>query len=482
MTIGHFVLTSVAVFSVICIIAVLFFERKNPASSLVWVLVLLFLPVAGFVFYLFLGSGFRVNKKRKYAQKAYKDDVYNNYIVKHLTFGRTKVFIDRNNDASRLLSYLRDGGEGVFTDDNDAKIYVDGNDMFRDLLEDMRQARNHIHVLFYIFRNDELGKEILSILESRARQGVEVKVIYDSVGTLMAFDTMFGELRKAGGEVAPFSPLFSSLSSHLRLNYRNHRKIVVIDGVIGYVGGMNIGDEYRGRDKKLTPWRDTHLRVTGSAVWFLQERFIMDWGYATDSDPHAIDIPTYFPDPIQSGNIAMQIISSGPDTYESPIKSGMLTMLYGARKSIFLQTPYYAPDESFLDAMRIAARSGVDVRLMIPTIGDYQLVHRATLGYARESLANGVKVYMYKGFIHAKTLVVDGQVASIGTTNITNRSFTLDFEVNAFIYNQAFAMECERIFHHDEEHSMFLEPDHFDRLGSLTRASYNFARMFAPMM
>ena len=482
MSLSHFLLTGVAAFSTICIIAVLFFERKNPASSLVWVLVLLFLPVAGFVFYLFLGSGFRINRRKRYELKAMADDIYNNFIVKHLSLGRSRVYMDGNSGATRLLSYLRNQGDGVFTDNNNADIFTDGNDMFGKLLEDLRQAKNHIHILFYIFRCTGIGAEILSILEKKAAEGIEVRVIYDSVGTLMASDKPFASLKKNGGQVQAFAPIFSSLNSHLRLNYRNHRKIIVIDGTIGYVGGMNVGDEYMGKNPKLSPWRDTHLRITGSAVWFLQERFIMDWAYSSDTDPHQVDVQTYFPDPVETGGMGMQIISSGPDTFESPIKSGMLSMIYGARKSVYLQTPYFTPDESYADAMRIAARAGVDVRLMIPERSDYGIVHHATLGYARDLQRTGVKILKYRGFIHAKTLVVDGRVATIGTTNITNRSFTLDFEVNAFVYDAEFAGRCVEIFRRDEENSLLLGPDHFKGLRVWTRASYNFARMFSPMM
>lgn len=482
MSIGHFILSSIFVFSIICIIAVLFFERKNPSSSLVWVLILIFLPVAGFIFYLFLGSGFRVSKRKKFSLKAVADDIYNNYIVKHLNLGRTRLFLDSHRNISRLLTYLKNEGEGVFTDNNNAKIYVDGKDMFRDLLADFRAAKHHIHILFYIFRNDALGKEIVAILEEKAKSGVEVRLIYDSIGTLMAFDTMFRGLKAAGGKVVAFAPLFSSINSHLRLNYRNHRKIVVVDGTIGYVGGMNVGVEYMGLDKKLTPWRDTHLRITGSAVWFLQERFIMDWGYSSETDPHRVDVTTYFPEPIDEGDMAMQIISSGPDTFESPIKSGMLSMIYAAKKNIYIQTPYYAPDESITDALRIAARSDVDVRLMLPQRSDYDVVHRTTLGYARDAQQNGVKIYLYDGFIHAKTIVIDGLAATIGTTNLTNRSFTLDFEVNAFVYNQPFAEECEAIFHRDEANSILLPDDYFCKKSLLTRASCNLARMLAPLM
>lgn len=482
MPITHFILTSIAVFSAVCIIAVLFFERKNPASSLVWVLILLFIPVVGFVCYLFLGTGFRISKRKKYLLKAVNDEIYNNYILKHLNLGHSRVFLERHEESSRVLTYLRNQGDGVFTDNNAAEMFTWGQDMFPRLLEDIRQAKHHVHILFYIFRNDTIGRQIVSLLAEKARNGVEVRIIYDSIGTLMAFDTMFHELKQAGGEVRAFAPLFSSINSHLRLNYRNHRKIAVIDGIVGYVGGMNIGDEYMGKDKKCTPWRDTHLRITGSAVWFLQERFLMDWSYTSDTDPHKVDVGTYFPEPLATGGMGMQIISSGPDTFESPIKSGMLNMIYSANKYVYIQTPYFAPDESFFDAVRIAARSNVDVRVMIPKISDYDIVHRATMGYARDAQAVGVKIYQYHGFIHSKTIVVDDRVASIGTTNITNRSFTLDFEVNAFIYDKDFSILCRDTFHKDSLDSTLLPPEFFNKKSILTRASYNFARMLAPMM
>ncbi|MCD8140136.1 MAG: cardiolipin synthase [Planctomycetaceae bacterium] len=443
---------------------------------------LIFLPVIGFILYIFLGTGFRISKRKHYALKALADDVYNSDVTKRLNLGRSRVYLREHEQASRLLTYLKNQGDGDFTDNNAAEIYTDGREMFDQLLLDLRQATKHIHIFFYIFRCDRLGREILEILKSKATEGLEVRLMYDSVGTLMAFDTPFRELKQAGGQVEAFAPIFSNINSHLRLNYRNHRKIVVIDGVVGYVGGMNVGCEYIGEHKKLRPWRDTHMRITGSAVWFLQERFLMDWCYASETDMVEIDIPTYFPEPLELGTTPMQIISSGPDTFESPIKSGLLSMYYAARKNIYIQTPYLAPDESVLDALRIAARSNVDVRMMIPRISDYAIVHLATLGYARDLQALGVKIYMYNGFIHSKTSVIDGSVATIGTTNMTNRSFTLDFEVNAFVYDNDFAERCEAIFHNDEKTSFLLPENYFGKQNIFRRASYNFARMLAPMM
>lgn len=480
----HILLSIIAIFSVLSIIAVLFFERKNPSVSLVWVLALIFLPVIGFIAYLFLGAGFRVNKRKRYQLKAISDNIYTNFIIKHLNLGHSRAYLDKNENSARVLQYLKKQPDGFYTDNNNADIYTHGTEMFDQMIEDLERAKKHIHILFYIFRTDELGRRILSVLEQKAREGVEVRLLYDSVGTLMASDVAFRVLKAAGGEVLPFAPIFSSLNSHLRLNYRNHRKIVVIDGLVGYVGGMNVGVEYCGQHERLTPWRDTHMRLTGSAVWFLQERFIMDWAYSASLDPQqTASAQTYFPEPVETGSTGMQIIASGPDTIpESPIKSGILAMMYSAQKRISIQTPYFSPGESMADALRIAARANVEVRLMIPRIPDFKIVYWATLGYARDMLDAGVKVYLYDGFIHAKTIVVDGEVASIGTTNLTNRSFTLDFEVNAFVYGNDFAKRCEDIFDNDIAASQLLPTDYFDRQSPFARAGYNFARLLSPMM
>lgn len=477
----HFTITILALLSFVSMLAVAFFERKNPASSIAWLLVLMFLPVIGFILYLFLGSGFRISKRKKYEMKAIRDNMYDNFIVKHLKIRRRPAHLGRHGHYGKVLDYLQNC-DGTYTDNNSAEIFVSGERMFSRLLGDLRNAHHHIHLLFYIFRDDELGREIVSILTQRAKEGLEVRLLYDSVGSMLALDPMFKELKKAGGEVLAFSPLFATLSSHLRLNYRNHRKIAVIDGKVGYVGGMNVGVEYMGRDKKLSPWRDTHMRLTGSSVWFLQERFLMDWGYSATTEPASMDASAYFPQPIAGGELGVQIVSSGPDTFESPIKSGMIAMMYSARKNIFIQTPYFAPDQSFLDALRIAAHTNVDIRLMLPLIADYRIVQYTTMGYARQALELGIKVYLYKGFIHAKTIAVDGKITSIGTCNITNRSFTLDFEVNAFIYDENLAHGHDEEFIRDQANCVPLSLDYFSKQTILTRACYNCSRLLAPLM
>jgi len=481
-------LAAFVLLSALCVTAVVFFERKNPTSSIAWVLVLLFLPVVGFIAYIFIGSGFRINKKKKYKLKAASDDLYDMFIRRHLNIADALKFMQEHENSARMMTYLFNGGDGVYTTENDITVFTDGNDMFPSLIDDIKKAREHIHLLYFIFNNDRIGKEIAALLTHKAKRGVEVRLIYDSVGSRAIFNPpIFRKLREAGGQVLGFSPVFSNLNSHLRLNYRNHRKLTIIDGRIGYVGGMNIGDEYMGKDKKLSPWRDTHLRMTGPAVWFLQERFLMDWSYTSEMDIQDIDkAQKFFPEPIplQDGQkgLGVQIVSGGPDTTANPLKGGLLNMINSARKNLYIQTPYFSPDGSIVEALCIAARSDVDVRLMLPNVSDHWLSQMSALGYARQIMDAGVKVFLYNGFLHAKAVVADSLITSIGTTNITNRSFLMDFEINAFIYDSGFAANYEEIFCRDQENSLELTCEWFSEQKLFNRAAFNFTRLFTPLM
>lgn len=465
----------------LCIIIVIFVERKNPSSTIAWALVLIFLPFVGFIAYVMFGSGFHVKKKKRYAIKLIADNMHRRNIAKHI-HGHVDTPPQSDRPHGRLISYLENDGAHFLTGDNAAIVFTDGRDMFDRMKEDMREAKTHIHLLYYIFRNDVLGREILDILTEKARSGVDVRIIYDSLGSLLSRGSMFKKLRQAGGQIVAFSPLVFSLSSHLRLNYRNHRKITVIDGAIGYLGGMNVGEEYLGANPRLSPWRDTHLRLTGSSVTFLEERFLLDWTSATDQPLRNDQIRSFMPRPLVRGNLNVQIASSGPDTATSTLKNGLLEMLYSARKNIYIQTPYFTPDDSFLDALRIAAGSGVDVRLMLPGLKDHLFVHTASLGYARQLLGTGVRLFLYNGFLHAKTLVIDGAVASIGTANLDYRSFSLNFEINAFIYNEPFAAQYEDIFRADLDNCAELDEHWFADRSPFTRAAYSATRLLAPVM
>lgn len=481
MTIHSLLVAALVVLNIVCIVAVIFFERKNPASSIAWVLVLLMLPVAGILIYAMFGSGFHVNKRKRYALKRVSDNIYKHLITTHIDGGGS-LCREHSGPYCRLIRYLERDGEHYYTGDNAVGLFTDGKELFASLMADIRAAKHHVHLLYYIFKNDELGREMAALLTEKARSGVSVRVIYDSLGSFLAGGKLFRELREAGGEVYSFSPVLFSLSSHLRLNYRNHRKIAVIDGTVGYVGGMNIGDDYVGRNPHLSPWRDTHLRLSGTAASFLQERFIMDWISLEETEADDVDLPACLPSADSGHSLGVQIVSSGPDTAVNALKNGLLEILYSARKNIYIQTPYFAPDKSFFEALRIAASSGVDVRLMLPGLRENFVVNAATYGYAREVLAAGVRVFRYKGFLHAKTIVADGGVASIGTANLDYRSFELNFEVNAFVYDGGFAARCEEAFLHDLENCEELTESWFLQQSLFTRASYNACRLFAPLI
>lgn len=463
-----------------CIAAVIFVERKNPSSTIAWTLVLLFLPFIGFTAYLLFGSGFHINKRKRYALKRVSDNLYKKLLGGHVN--ARPACIDNGMLCSRLISYLDRAGGYPFTTDNTAAIFTDGNALFESMKDDLRKAQKHINMLYYIFRNDELGKEIVAILTEKARKGVEVRVIYDSVGSFFSIGGMFKELIAAGGQVEAFSPIFMKLSSHLRLNYRNHRKITVVDGLVGYTGGMNIGVEYLGRHKRLTPWRDTQLRLTGSSVLLLQERFVMDWVSMREDLMHSPQLERFFPHPLQEGVLPVQIASSGPDTTAMSIKNGLLEMLYMARRNIYIQTPYFTPDDSFMEALQSAATAGVDVRLMIPGISSHLAVKLASYGCAMQLLESGVRVFSYQGFLHAKTMVIDATAASIGTANIGSRSFSVNFEINAFVYDQDFAAACERIFLEDQANCLELDGVWFNERPSVVHMGYRLTRLFAPLM
>lgn len=478
-----YIVSTILFLDVISVLTVVFLERKNPASSLAWILLLVFLPVAGFFIYLFFGSGYRFRVRRRYAKKSMHDEAYEDTVLRHLQIRNRFLFKASEESRVQLLRYLENEGDGCYTNDNQVEVFTDGNEMFPRLIEDIRAAKEHVHMLFYIFKNDRIGGEIIEALRERARAGVEVRLMYDGVGSLLSFGKLFAELRRDGGKIRVFAPVFGKLSSSLRVNYRNHRKIVVIDGNIGYVGGMNVGDEYMSRNPKLSPWRDTHARMTGSAVWVLQERFLMDWSHVTGrkfDEPEKLK--KYFPASIGRGKLGVQLASSGPDMESNPIKGGILRMFYGAKKTLLIQSPYFAPDQSMLDALRVAADTGVDVRLMIPALADRYFVRQATFGYARQILESGVRVFMYHGFLHAKTVVIDGNTATLGTANLSNRSFTQNFEINLFVHDETFAAEQEAIFLHDLENCTELTEEWFAAQPVLSRVLYNSSRLISPLI
>ncbi|KHD86439.1 cardiolipin synthase [Heyndrickxia ginsengihumi] len=460
---------------------VIFLERRDVGATWAWLLVLSFLPVVGFILYLILGQNLSRRKifDWKVQEKVGIKEIseYQISLLKNNSF----PFHDERTIQYKDLIYMLLMNDGaILSQDNHVDIFTDGKEKFQALFEDIRNAKDSIHLVYYIIRNDQLGKSLVELLTMKAKEGVKVRVLYDDMGSRTLPRKFFKSLIEAGGEAAAFFPAKIPLFN-LRVNFRNHRKLAIIDGQIGYIGGFNIGDEYLGLNKRFGYWRDTHLRIIGRAVYGMQTRFIMDWNQASVHDIH--NAKHYFPVIPPKGETDIQIISSGPDSQSEQIKNSYIKMINSAKKYIYMQSPYFIPDDSLLNALKIAALSGVDVHLMIPNKPDHMFVYWATYSNVGQLLKNGVKVYIYEnGFIHAKMLVVDGKIASVGTANIDVRSFRLNFEVNALLYDQNLAARLANIFREDMEQSSELTFEAYQQRSSMIRFKESISRLLSPIL
>ena len=456
-------------------------RNRDIAATWAWLLVLIWLPIIGFIAYAFVGRKLpknRLFRLRKETQIRLEQMIQR----QREALGTELMPADAVTSSVRgMVSLFLNSDGALLSRKNRVKIYTDGHEKFHAMFQDIEAAKNHIHIEYYTFYNDQIGNELLHLLERKAAQGVDVRVLYDPWGSMGTFRGFFKHLEELGGHARPFLGAHSAILD-FRLNFRDHRKIVVTDGRVGYVGGFNVGDQYLGRSKKFGYWRDTHLRIVGSGVFELQERFIRDWN-ATDAEHRIVPDVNMFPVIRVKGNTSLQIVSSGPDSDAQQIKLGYIKMIMTAQHRLWIQSPYLIPDDSVLDAIKIAAMSGVDVRIMVPDKPDHAFVYRATQYYARELADAGVKIYYYNnGFIHAKTIVIDGQVASVGSANMDFRSFKLNFEVNAFLYDADLAQELERIFLEDQKISSLITVQDFKNQSFWLKFKQTFSRLLSPIL
>ncbi|SFS56239.1 cardiolipin synthase [Paenibacillus sp. BC26] len=463
-------------------IAVIFMERRNVGVTWAWLMVLLFLPAVGFVVYLVLGQNlskkkiYKLNKRTKETMNAMIENQRREFRDNQVVFNDAAAA----NYADMIYMNLT-SGFALYTQNNKVEIYTDGNDKFGALFDDIERASSHIHLMYYIVQNDKLGNRLLDVLASKAKQGVKVRFLVDDIGCSLLPRHFFDRLRAAGGEVAFFFP--SKIPYlNIRVNYRNHRKLAIIDGQIGYIGGFNIGDEYLGQDERYGAWRDSHLRITGHAVLQMQAHYMLDWNMASSS-PITRDVLELFPPTANTGNAGIQIVSSGPDQTLEQIKNAYIKMINSAKETIFIQTPYFIPDESLLTALKMAVLSGIDVRMMLPSKPDHKMVYWASYSYLGDLLSEGMKCYLYeKGFLHAKTIVVDGHVASVGTANVDIRSFKLNFEVNAILYDTETASQLKRIFEDDMKVCSELTYEAYTQRSTFHRFRESCVRLLSPIL
>lgn len=465
---------------------VIFRERREAESAWAWLLVLSFMPVLGFVLYVLLGRE-RIRRLRLFEWEDLNKLGLKAQLREQTGTIRKGTFPFRSPEAERyrdlVLMHLTNN-QSLLTENNKVQIFTDGKKKFDQLFRDIEGARDYIHIQYYIIKNDRLGRRLMALLTEKAKQGVTVRLLYDELGSRKLTNRFFREFRAAGGQAEAFFPSHIRISRliNLRINYRNHRKLVIIDGVTGYVGGFNVGDEYLGLHPRFGYWRDTHLRIQGEAVYALQTRFILDWNQASDRHDIAYT-PNLYPKPEKEGHTGIQVVTSGPVSRAEHIKNGFLKMIASAQKSIHIQTPYFIPDSSILDTLHIAAASGVEVNIMIPDKPDHPFVYWATMYHVGEMLRAGANVYLYRnGFLHAKTIVIDGQIASVGTANMDNRSFRLNFEVNAFLYDGAIARKLLDTFREDVKVSERLTLDKYRQRPLRIRFKEAVCRLLSPIL
>ena len=440
------VLVAYTVIAIVAMITVLL-EHRQPAKTIAWVLVLSFLPLVGIVLYFFFGR--RTRKNRHIWEKSL------NQLTKRsmIEFAEQKQ-LELPEEHKELIQLFVNQNFALPFKNNETDVYVSGYEFFPALLAEISKATHHIHIVSYIIDDDPLGRLLRDALIDKARKGVEVRLLFDDVGSWKTPNRFFEQMREEGIEVHPFMPVrFPAFTG--KVNYRNHRKIIVIDGKVGFIGGMNLAQRYVKGHKGIM-WRDTHVKISGAAVYGLQRAFLIDWFHA---DRTLITDRKYYPDTtITPNNNLIQIVTSSPTNVWEELEQGYIKILLSAKRYVYMETPYFLPTEPIFFAMRTAALSGVDVRLMVSLKTDSKLVQMASRSYLTQTIQAGVKVICYEeGFKHTKLLVADDNVATIGSANIDFRSFENNFEANAFFYDKSMAQRIKDIFLTDETKCVPLE-------------------------
>ncbi|MGM7702710.1 cardiolipin synthase [Pseudalkalibacillus sp. Hm43] len=460
---------------VLSVCYVLMLENRSPYKTLLWIYVILFIPVIGYITFIY--SGQLEVKGHLFKQKRlsnFKQSL--SMQLDHRPSHKWTHLSEDEREFSKLITSLSGQNISFFSH---TEVLRNGDKKFPRLIKELKQAKDFIHIQYYIFRSDDIGKEIIEVLCEKAKEGVEVRFIFDGIGSIGLADSDLSRMRKAGIEAHSFLPIRKGFFNQ-KFNFRNHRKIVVIDGKIGFVGGLNVGNEYLGKDERFGYWRDTHLVLQGEALRDLHRVFLLDWSYVQDDSlfqERYLDV-----EPHDEGG-GIQVVPSGPDTSQGIMSYLYYSMITNAKKSVWITTPYFIPSKEIRTALLIAAIKGIDVRLIVPEKSDGFLTQYATRSYFNELLQYGVKVYMYrKGFTHQKTIIVDGTYATLGTANVDLRSFHLNFEVNVFMFRTPSIDTLIRHYEEDIEDSVEVDLDTYRQRGIALRTKESFCRLFSPVL
>lgn len=463
-----------ALFAVITLLL----KKINPTKTLSYIIVLLVFPFFGLLVYYLFGQEYRKTKifnRKKVLNQSVIKRIRNDLELELREISEVDDLLD---EKSKLIPLLYNSAKSQLTINNDIKLIKNGDDKFKLLLEDLKNAKHHIHLEYFIIKDDIIGTEVLETLCTKAKEGVEVRIVIDDVGSSIS-SKMKRKIEQSGVEMFPFMPvLFSRFTG--QMNYRDHRKIIVIDGKIGYVGGINISDCYLNANNDRY-WRDTHLRVFGEVVKPLQILFFTTWDFVSEEETEVSKV--YFPNHNCTGNIPIQIAASGPDTDRSNIMEAIFVGITNAQDYIYVTTPYFIPNDEILTALQVAARSNLEVKIIVPKKSDSWVAENATNSYLESLLEAGVEVYHYtKGFIHAKTIVVDGVFSTVGTANLDYRSFNINFEVNALVYHKALSSELTEFFNEDIKDCEKLELKAWRNRSKRSKVIEALARLLAPLL
>ncbi|WHY86138.1 cardiolipin synthase [Neobacillus novalis] len=451
----------------------LMLENRTAQNTLLWIYILLFLPIVGYIIYVCSGQLFL--KGYLFKSKRIKD----REVFETLSWKKQTADLSQFNDHQRNFAHYLDRVTTTTANSKTkTKILKNGEETFREIKRELKEAKNFIHMEYYIFRDDRLGSEIIEILIEKVQEGVEVRLMYDAVGSLTLSGAAIKRMKDAGIKVHPFLPIKSAFFNQ-KFNFRNHRKIIVIDGKVGFVGGLNIGDEYLGEDEAIGFWCDTHVVLEGEAVQTLNTIFLLDWRYVcgemlVKDERYMKPIPT-------AGDGMVHVVATGPETER--MSDHYYAMITCATKSIWIASPYFVPNQAIRTALRIAAHKGVQIRIMLPEINDGFLTQYATRSYLPELLRSGVEVYAYqKGFLHKKIIIIDSDLATIGTANMDMRSFRLNFEVNLFLTGTDSIQDLVAHYQEDLDDCLRIRPVEFYKRGMTEKAKESFARLFSGVL
>ena len=470
----HWTIALIYVLLVVVSIVAVLMDNKQPEKTMAWILVLCFMPIVGIIFYLFFGQNTR---KEKVISERSMDLLMKRSMLEFAE--QENLHIPRRNRP--LMKLFTNQNWALPFKDNEVSIFTDGYEFVSTLLYNIGQAQDHIHLDTYIIEDDPLGNLVADVLIDKARQGVEVRLLYDDVGCWRVKDRFFKRMKAAGIQVYAFMPVrFPAFTG--KVNYRNHRKLCVIDGKVGFIGGMNIALRYVKGTARQT-WRDTHLCIRGGAVYAIQRAFLVDWYFVSRT---LVTDRRYYPpvDKTIDNNCLTQIVTSSPVSPWPDIMQGYVRVLLQAHRYVYMESPYFLPTEPVLFAMRTAALSGVDVRLIVPRHGDAKLVEWPSRSYLMEVIEAGVKVYLYEpGFNHSKILVSDDNLCSCGSTNIDFRSFENNFEANAFFFNEGMALRLKKVFLTDQAQSTLVDDvSYFIKRPFLQRLLESLVRLLSPLL